>query len=311
MSLSSLSIRRHVLAIVMSTVIVLFGVISFTYLGVREYPAVDPPVITVSTNYRGANADVIESQITEVLEESVNGVEGIRTLTSVSREGRSTVTVEFDLDVDLERAANDVRDRVSRTLGQLPPDIDPPIVAKADADAFPLAFLGVRSAERNLLELTRYAEENFAERLQTISGVASVDVWGAQTYAMRVWIDPQRLAESGEVEGTRTAMVDWMMDLVATVEPDFITTDRRRAVDTLAPELDTLREVLHWSREQDPAGHARLVGRLWWFWYSTRHWVEARQWIAGATPRRFRSRIPLPPSAEIRPSSASSGAESG
>ncbi len=194
MSLSSLSIRRPVLAIVMSVVIVLFGVISFTYLGVREYPAVDPPVITVSTNYRGANADVIESQITEVLEESVNGVEGIRTLTSTSREGRSTLTVEFDLDVDLERAANDVRDRVSRSLGQLPPDIDPPIVAKADADAFPIAFLGVRSSHRNLLELTRYAEDTFAERLQTIPGVAGVDVWGAKTYAMRVWIDPARLA---------------------------------------------------------------------------------------------------------------------
>ena len=137
MSLSSISIRRPVLAIVMSTVIVLFGIIGFNELGVREYPAVDPPIITVSTNYRGANADVIESQITEPIEESVNGIAGIRTLTSVSREGRSTVTVEFDLDIDLEDAANDVRDRVSRAQGTLPPDVDPPIVVKADADAFP------------------------------------------------------------------------------------------------------------------------------------------------------------------------------
>jgi multidrug efflux pump len=194
MSLYSLSIRRPVLAVVLSLVILLFGVIAFTYLGVREYPAVDPPVITVSTSYQGANADVIESQITEPLEESVNGVDGIRTLTSVSREGRSTITVEFDLDVDLERAANDVRDRVSRAMSNLPPDAEPPIVSKADANAFPIVFLNVRSDERNLLELTRIAEEQFKERLQTISGVSSVDIWGEKRYAMRLWLDPRRLA---------------------------------------------------------------------------------------------------------------------
>src|SRR3990170_3965937 len=133
MSLSSLSIRRPVLAFVMSIVIVLFGIIGYTYLGIREYPAVDPPIITVSTTYVGANADVIESQITEPIEESVNGIAGIRTLTSVSRDGRSTITVEFDLDVDLEAAANDVRDRVSRAIRNLPPDIETPIISKADA----------------------------------------------------------------------------------------------------------------------------------------------------------------------------------
>ncbi len=194
MSLYSLSIRRPVLAIVMSTAIVLFGVLGFLQLGVREYPAVDPPVITVATNYRGANADVIESQITEPIEESVNGVAGIRTLSSTSREGRSTVTVEFDLDVDLERAANDVRDRVSRAVGNLPPDADPPVVTKADADAFPIVFLNLKSSQRNLLELTRLADDLFKERLQTISGVSEVDIWGAQEYAMRLWLDPQKLA---------------------------------------------------------------------------------------------------------------------
>ncbi len=194
MSLYALSIRRPVLAIVMSVVIVLFGLIGFTFLGVREYPAVDPPIITVSTSYPGANADVIESQITEPLEESVNGVDGIRTLTSVSREGRSTLTVEFNLDVDLERAANDVRDRVSRAMNNLPPDAEPPVVSKADADAQPIVFLNIRSDRRNLLELSRFADEVFKERLQTIPGVSAVQIWGEKEYAMRIWLDPQRLA---------------------------------------------------------------------------------------------------------------------
>lgn len=194
MSLSSLSIRRPVLASVMSLVIVLFGVISFTYLGVREYPAVDPPIITVSTNYIGANADVIETQITEPLEESINGIAGIRTLSSTSREGRSTITVEFDLDVDLETAANDVRDRVSRSMSSLPPDAEPPVVSKSDADAFPIVFLNVNSERRNLLDLTSIADNIFKERLQTISGVSSVQIWGSKEYAIRMWMDPIKLA---------------------------------------------------------------------------------------------------------------------
>jgi len=194
MSLSSLSIRRPVLASVMSIVIVLFGFISFNYLGIREYPAVDPPIITVSTTYIGANADVIESQITEPLEESVNGVAGIRTLSSTSREGRSTITVEFDIDVDLETAANDVRDRVSRAISSLPPDAEPPVVTKADADAFPIVFLNVNSDRRDLLELTRIADNMFKERLQTIPDVSSVQIWGSKEYAMRLWMDPMKLA---------------------------------------------------------------------------------------------------------------------
>jgi multidrug efflux pump len=193
-SLYGLSIRRPVLAIVMSLTIVLFGLIGFRSLGVREFPSVDAPLITVVTNYRGASADVIESQITEPLEESVNGIDGIRTLTSVSREGRSTIQVEFALGVDLDRAANDVRDRVFRAQSNLPPDIDPPSISKADADASPVVALTVGSDRRNLLELTRFADDVFVERLQTIPGVSRVDIWGSQTQSMRLWLDPQRLA---------------------------------------------------------------------------------------------------------------------
>ena len=194
MTLYTLSIRRPVLAIVMSITIVLFGLLGFSFLGVREFPSLDPPNISVSTSYRGASADVIESQITEPLEAAVNGVDGIRTLTSASTDGRSTIQTEFDLGTDLERAANDVRDKVSRAMRDLPPDVDAPIVSKADADARPIAGISVRSETRNLLELSRIAQEAFVERLQTIPNVASVDIWGEKTYAMRLWIDPNKLA---------------------------------------------------------------------------------------------------------------------
>ncbi len=194
MTLYTLSIRRPVLAIVMSITIVLFGLLGFSFLGVREFPSLDPPNISVSTSYRGASADVIESQVTEPIEAAVNGVDGIRTLTSTSRDGRSTIQAEFDLGIDLERAANDVRDHVSRAMRNLPPDVDPPIVSKADADARPIAGITVRSDSRNLLELSHIAQEAFVERLQTIPNVASVDIWGEKTYAMRLWIDPNKLA---------------------------------------------------------------------------------------------------------------------
>ena len=197
MSLSSLSIRRPVLASVMSIVIILFGVISFFYLGVREYPSVDPPIVTVSSSYVGANAEVIESQITEPLEESINGIAGIRTLTSVSREGRSTITVEFDLEVDLETAANDVRDRVSRAQRILPPDADPPTVSKADADVTPIVFLNVNSDRRDLLDLSYLADNIFKEQLQTIPGVSSIQIWGDKEYSMRLWMNPLKLSAYG------------------------------------------------------------------------------------------------------------------
>jgi multidrug efflux pump len=194
MSLSSISIRRPVLAMVMSIVIIIFGFIGYTYLGVREYPSVDPPIITVSTAYTGANADVIESQITEPLEESINGIAGIRSLSSTSRDGMSTITVEFNIEVDMETAANDVRDRVSRSMRQLPPDVENPIVAKADADATPIIFLGVESDTRSLLELSDFANNIFKERFQTIPGVSEVRIWGEKRYSMRLWLDPARMA---------------------------------------------------------------------------------------------------------------------
>lgn len=197
MSLSSLSIRRPVLATVFSIVIILFGLISFQYLPVREYPAVDPPIITVSTSYIGASADVIESQITEPLEDQINGIAGIKTITSVSREGRSTITVEFELETNLETAANDVRSRASRAVENLPPDAEPPVVSKADANSSPILFYTVRSDTRSLLQLSDIADNLFKERVQTISGVSSVQVWGDKIYSMRLWLDPLKMAAYG------------------------------------------------------------------------------------------------------------------
>ncbi len=194
MSLSSTSIKRPVLATVFSLVILLFGAIGMTYLGVREFPSVDPPIISVSTSYPGANSDVIETQITEPLEQSINGIPGVRTLTSTSSQGSSRISVEFELSVDLETAANDVRDKVSQAQRFFPRDCDPPTVSKADADASPIMFIAVKSPKRSLLELSEIAELTFKEQLQTISGVSSVMIWGEKRYAMRIWLDPARLA---------------------------------------------------------------------------------------------------------------------
>ncbi len=193
-SLSDISIKRPVLSIVMSVTIIVFGLIGYSYLGIREYPSVDPPVVTVQTSYTGANADIIESQITEPLEESINGIAGIKTLSSSSRDGRSNITVEFDLAVNIEDAANDVRDRVSRSMALLPKDVDPPVVSKADADSNPIYNLNIYSNTRDLLSLNEIATRNVKEKLQTIPGVSSVQMWGEKKYAMRLHIDPERLA---------------------------------------------------------------------------------------------------------------------
>jgi len=194
MSLSSVSIKRPVLATVMALVILLFGFVGLTYLGVREFPSVDPAVISVSTSYPGANSDVIETQITEPLEQSINGIPGVRSLTSSSSQGNSRITVEFELSVDMETAANDVRDKVSQAMRQLPRDCDPSTVSKADADSSPIMFLTVGSKKRSLLEISEVAELTLKEQLQTISGVSSVMVWGQKRYAMRLWLDPVKLA---------------------------------------------------------------------------------------------------------------------
>lgn len=196
-SLSSISIKRPVLAIVMSLVILLFGGIGISLLGVREYPSVDPPVINVSTSYVGANADVILAQITEPLEEQINGIQGIKSLTSTSADGRSNITVEFEVGADLEAAANDVRDKVSGAQRSLPPDADPPVVSKADADSQPIIGVNVKSDERDLLELTEIADNVFKERLQTIPGVSRVQIWGEKEYAIRLRMDPLKMASYG------------------------------------------------------------------------------------------------------------------
>jgi len=197
MSLSDISIRRPVLAIVMSLILVLFGVTGFHFLGIREYPAVDPPIVTVSTNYPGANPDVIASQITEPLEQVINGIAGIRTLSSESRQERSTITIEFTLDSDLDTAANDVRDRVARAARSLPVDANPPVVEKADADSSPILFLSLSSDKRSTLDVSDIADRIVRERMETIPGVSSVRIFGEQRYAMRLWMDPVKLAVHG------------------------------------------------------------------------------------------------------------------
>ncbi len=194
MNISGIFIKRPVLAMVSSILIVLFGIIGYIYLGVREYPSVDPPTVTVSTNYPGANADIIESQITEPLEESINGIAGIRTLTSSSRDGGSSITVEFEIGIEMETAANDVRDRVSRARNKLPPDVDPPIVVKSDADSSPIYILTVQSDKRNLMQLSELANNFLKERLQTIPGVSEIRIFGEKSYAIKLYIDPLKLA---------------------------------------------------------------------------------------------------------------------
>ena len=197
MNISELSIRRPVLATVLTVIIVIFGFIGYNSLGVREYPSVDNPIISVTCSYAGANADVIESQITEPLEQNINGIPGIRSISSVSQQGQCRITVEFELSVDLETAANDVRDKVSRAQRFLPRDCDPPTVSKADADATPILMIAIQSDKRSLLELSEIADLTVKEQLQTISDVSSVQIWGEKRYAMRIWLDPTKLAANG------------------------------------------------------------------------------------------------------------------
>jgi len=197
MNISEISIRRPVLATVMTVIILLFGIIGYAYLGVREYPSVDNPIISVTCSYAGANADVIENQITEPLEQNINGIPGIRSLTSTSEQGKSRLTVEFELSVDLETAANDVRDKVSRAQRYLPRDCDPPTVSKADADASPILMVALQSEKRPLLELSEIADLTVKEQLQTIPDVSSVSIWGEKKYSMRLWLDPIKMAGYG------------------------------------------------------------------------------------------------------------------
>ena len=195
MNISEFSLRRPVFAIVLNIVIVLFGAIGYSYLGVRDYPALDPPNINVRTSYPGANAEIIETQITEPLEKAVNGIAGIKNMTSQSSQGSSSITVEFDLGIELESAANDVRDKVSQALRSLPSDLDaPPVVSKADNSNDPVVIVLLQSSKRNALEITEFANNNIVEKIQTVPGVSGVNVWGEKKYAMRIWFDPARMS---------------------------------------------------------------------------------------------------------------------
>ena len=238
MNISELSIRRPVLATVLTLIIIIFGVIGYSSLGVREYPSVDNPIISVNCSYPGANADVIENQITEPLEQNINGIPGIRSLSSVSSQGSSRITVEFELSVDLETAANDVRDKVSRAQRFLPRDCDPPTVSKADADAMPILMLAVQSDKRSLLEISEIADLTIKEQLQTISDVSAVQIWGEKRYSMRIWLDPAKMAgygitpvdvktaldrenvelPSGSIEGNTTELTIRTMGLMHTAQ---------------------------------------------------------------------------------------------
>lgn len=198
MSLSTISIKRPVLTIVMNLVLVLFGIVGYSFLGIREFPSIDPPIISVRTNYAGANPDIIKSQITEPLERSINQIDGIRNISSSSSQGSSRINIEFILSKDLEEAANDVRDKVSQAQRSLPQDIDsPPVVSKADADSEPIIVMTVRSDTRDALDLNDIADNVIAQRIQTLPGVSSIQIWGQKRYAMRLWIDPMRLAAYG------------------------------------------------------------------------------------------------------------------
>ena len=238
MNISELSIKRPVLATVMTVIILLFGMIGYTYLGVREYPSVDNPIISVQCSYAGANADVIENQITEPLEQNINGIPGIRSLSSVSQQGSCRITVEFELSVDLETAANDVRDKVSRAQRFLPRDCDPPTVSKADADSRPIIMVALQSDKRSLLELSEIADLTVKEQLQTIPDVSGVSIWGEKKYSMRLWLDPIKMSgygitpidiknavdaenvelPSGSIEGNTTELTIRTLGLMHTAE---------------------------------------------------------------------------------------------
>src|SRR5688572_16558654 len=194
MSLSDISIRRPVFATMMSLSLILFGLISLSRLPVRELPDIDPPIVSVTTVYPGANAAVIETEVTEQLEEAVNNIEGIKTLSSQSREQVSIITIEFDLSREIDLAAQDVRDRVARVRGRLPEEIEEPVVAKQDADASPIIWIGMNSAVYTPLEMTILAEKQIKNRLQTVSGVSSIIIGGEKRFAMRLWLDAEKMA---------------------------------------------------------------------------------------------------------------------
>ena len=195
MNISELSLRRPVLATVMNIAIIVFGIVGFTFLAVRDYPAIDPATVSVQTTYTGANANVIENQITEPLEKQINGIPGVKSISSSSSIGNSRITVEFNLGVNLETAANDVRDKVSQAVRNLPQDIDaPPVVSKADANSDFILLLAIQSSSKGLMELSDYAENVLQQQLQTINDVSAVNIFGQKRPAMRIWLQPDKLS---------------------------------------------------------------------------------------------------------------------
>ncbi len=209
MMLSDLSVRRPVFAAVGAIVLCVIGLAAFFFLPVRELPDVDPPVVSVNTSYAGASAEVIESRITEPIEQQIAGIQGVERINSTSRDGRSNINIEFSLDRDIDDAANDVRDRVSRVQGRLPDQADPPTVAKADSDSQPIMIMFLRSTTMSRLELTDYADRYLVDRFATVPGVAQVNIFGEQRYAMRIWLDPAAMAARGltvtDVESSLTS----------------------------------------------------------------------------------------------------------
>jgi len=256
MNISELSLRRPVLATVMNLILILFGIVGYTFLAVRDYPAIDTPVIGVSTSYTGANADIIESQITEPLEKQINGIPGIRTITSSSSLGQSQITVEFNLGVDLEAAASDVRDKVSQAARSLPQDIDAaPVVTKSDANSDFILILAVQSRTKSLLELSDYAENVLQQQLQTINQVSAVNIFGQKRYAMRIWIDPDKLNAYGiAFTDVRTALNSENIELPPGKISGNNTELTIRALGRLTSEKDFRNLIIR----EDSAGIVRL-----------------------------------------------------
>ncbi|MBW8303893.1 MAG: efflux RND transporter permease subunit, partial [Brevundimonas sp.] len=216
MMLSDLSVRRPVFGAVAAIVLCVIGAAAFFFLPVRELPDVDPPIVSVNTTYAGASAEVIESRITEPIEQRIAGIQGVERINSTSRDGRSSVRIEFSLDRDIDSAANDVRDRVSRVVGSLPDQADPPEVAKADTDSQPIMILFLRSSEMDRLALTDYADRYLLDRLATVPGVAQVQIYGEQRYSMRIWLEPAALAARGlTVTDVESALTSQNVELPA------------------------------------------------------------------------------------------------
>ncbi len=197
MQLSDLSVKRPVFAAVVAMLIAVVGIVGFFSLSVREYPDVDPPIVSVETRYIGAAASVVETRITQVLEEQLAGLEGLQTITSRSRDGQSDITIEFTAGRNVDSAANDVRDRVGAAAGNLPTEVEPPVVRKVDADAAPIMFLVVSKPGWSRLQLADWVDRNLLDRFSSIDGVARVFIGGEARPAMRVWMRPERLAAFG------------------------------------------------------------------------------------------------------------------